>query len=234
MNKRSHFSLLELLVVISIITILAGLLMGALGGATEQQYKVETRAKIMKVDAAIQAYMAENDQDDYPLSTMGPLGGIMAYGVTKTDVQVTHTNGKMDPDDPDLPSDITLDPVAENDFYAQLLSLERFEDIVSTDESEYENAFMSRKKGGTTYSTSINNRMSGTRQAMVLDSWGHPLWIIFKEDYEESGFLYRVAGARENSFLEEYYRPDDYQIISAGPDGDFDTTRDNIYNFDVK
>jgi type II secretory pathway pseudopilin PulG len=65
--KRKHFTIVELLVAISIIAVLAGMLVGGLGGAQEQGSKAATKADILKLEMAIEQYKRDNGA--YPWAT---------------------------------------------------------------------------------------------------------------------------------------------------------------------
>ena len=76
-----------------------------------------------------------------------------------------------------------------------------------------------------------------------VDGHGKPLWIILSYDYTNSDnsspsmnfdpSIDEKPQAKKVSLVDQYYQPDSFQIISAGPDGDYDTETDNVYNFDV-
>jgi len=105
---------------------------------------------------------------------------------------------------------------------ANLVALEKFEEVISKDQN-------------------------GTWA--ILDAFesedypnGRPLWIMFSQDYMTSDNTdlsqpaYTTDGypaARKVPIVDQYYEPEGYHIISAGPDGDFDTDNDNIYNFNL-
>lgn len=113
---------------------------------------------------------------------------------------------------------------------ANLAELEKFEEVLSRDSSGN----------------------LAVLDAFGDDGFGNPLWVIFSRDYSISdntdpffdpfdhlgdGIPHAkkmvILDASGNAKLEQYYNPEGFQIISAGPDGDYDTEGDNVYNFDV-
>lgn len=59
--KRKQFSLIELLVVISIISILASLVIPSLAQARKKSKSITCRAKLKQIHLAIQMYSEDND-----------------------------------------------------------------------------------------------------------------------------------------------------------------------------
>ena len=84
-------------------------------------------------------------------------------------------------------------------------------------------------------------RFSATEVFELGDHWGNPIAYLHRRSYSDGG-EYRVFPADENDPLEQDvrgavnrttgdpYRPDAFQLISAGPDGEFGT-EDDIGNF---
>ncbi len=66
-NKKKGFTIIELLTVLAIIGILAGLIMGAAGKAREKAMIAKARASISSLETAIS--MFQTDIGDYPAST---------------------------------------------------------------------------------------------------------------------------------------------------------------------
>ena len=59
-RQRRSFTIIELLVAISIIAILAGLMVGGLGGVNKQSNKAATKADLMKLEMALNQYYQDN------------------------------------------------------------------------------------------------------------------------------------------------------------------------------
>lgn len=76
-----------------------------------------------------------------------------------------------------------------------------------------------------------------------VDPWGNPIAYIERNDYAANNRLYltydaetgeevtSTATAYKNPRTGQYYRPQGYQLVSAGPDGRFGTD-DDVTNFD--
>ena len=65
-RQRRSFTIIELLVAISIIAILAGLMVGGLGGVNKQSNKAATKADLMKLEMALNQYYQDNGS--YPVA----------------------------------------------------------------------------------------------------------------------------------------------------------------------
>ena len=70
---KKAFTLVEVLVVITIITILAGLILGGIGGATTQSLKANTKSTLMTLTVALERY--KKDNGDYPWTVSTTLNG---------------------------------------------------------------------------------------------------------------------------------------------------------------
>ena len=67
MVSKKSFTLVEVLVVITIITILAGMILGGIGGATTQSLKANTKSTLTVLTEVINKYKEE--KGDYPWTT---------------------------------------------------------------------------------------------------------------------------------------------------------------------
>jgi type II secretory pathway pseudopilin PulG len=67
MISRKSFTIVELLVVITIIVVLAGMIIGGVGGATKKQNEVTIKANLMKLEMALERYKTDNGV--YPWTT---------------------------------------------------------------------------------------------------------------------------------------------------------------------
>jgi general secretion pathway protein G len=66
-SKTSAFTLIELLIVIAIISVLAGLVLGAASSVQKKGARSRAEAEIAAIGAALESYKADNG--DYPLGT---------------------------------------------------------------------------------------------------------------------------------------------------------------------
>ncbi len=71
----------------------------------------------------------------------------------------------------------------------------------------------------------------------LADAWGNPLVYIREDDYGRPQIAMGVIGIESgigpasNPTTGSPYNPEDYQLFSAGPDGSFATTEDNVGNW---
>ena len=78
-NSSSGFSLIELLVVISILGVLAGLVISNVAGVRERARDVQRKSDLYQIKEALKLY--HNDFDDYPAT--GTNGTIKGCGTTE-------------------------------------------------------------------------------------------------------------------------------------------------------
>jgi len=199
MHRRERaFSLIEVLVVITII----GLLMAISGGAYRlyivQGEKARTKAWIVELEEYAADY---NDRKgDYPPSSLKDLG-IASTGDEDNEgiealVQALFQRG-YDGHRPDSTSD-----------------------LINCDEDEADKSLT----------------VFGEPALLEFkDAWGSPLVYIRHSDYRRT-FTWRIQGesvsvsARKNPLTGTYYKFESCQILSAGPDGLFET-EDDLANF---
>lgn len=89
-RRRRSFTIIELLVAISIIAILAGLMVGGLGGVNKQSSKAATKADLMKLEMALNQYYQE--QGSYPSAVNMTIKNedgqdLGCYGLSPTDIK---------------------------------------------------------------------------------------------------------------------------------------------------
>jgi general secretion pathway protein G len=103
--KRKHFTIVELLVAISIIAVLAGMLVGGLGGAQEQGSKAATKADILKLEMALEQYKRDNGA--YPW-------------ITISDPKTLTQNPTSDANDPSIADILAFESFTVNDSGAAI------------------------------------------------------------------------------------------------------------------
>ena len=69
-----------------------------------------------------------------------------------------------------------------------------------------------------------------TDNGMPKDHWGHDLYLIYSQQYASSAHSLTQKHLPEKVYL----NPRSFQLISSGPDGSFDSSDDNVGNFDQK
>lgn len=103
-TRSSAFTLLELLIVITIISVLAGLVMGAANSVQNKGKRSRTEAEIAAIGAALESYKADNGE--YPsngssascsnlVTALMPAGGGKVYYEFKP--KWTNAGGAVDP-----------------------------------------------------------------------------------------------------------------------------------------
>ncbi|MHC4945560.1 MAG: prepilin-type N-terminal cleavage/methylation domain-containing protein [Planctomycetota bacterium] len=198
-NKAMGFSLIEILVVITII----GLLIAISGGAYHKYITQGERAKTRALITELEEYAGDyNDRrGDFPPSSLKHLG-LATTGSTDNEgieafVQALFASS-YDGHRPDSTSD-----------------------LINSDGDEADKKIS----------------LFGERALFEFqDAWGNPVIYIRHTDYKKSFFYWILeesigVHALKNPETGTYYRFESCQIISAGPDGLFDT-EDDIANFE--
>lgn len=203
-RARAAFTLLELMAVVVILGILIGLLVTALGGAEESAKVRMTRVELTQLQAAIDAY--EREHGRYPPSVLPPEAG----GANAVNVGVEALVATLWSDGYEGGGDLDADALVNTDGDS---SKKQFTDFPDRQLFEF------------------------------ADQWGNPIAYFHHRDYERPQ-MYTVEDqntgellddqvvAFENPATKRYYRHDSFQLISAGPDGRFDTLEDNVTTFD--
>lgn len=218
-SKKTGFTLIEVLVVIAIIGVLAGLVGVIIGKANEKAQVTGTKEVINVVlDMKIRRFKQEFGR--WPassLSTLSKLGG---------KAKPWKNVGFSDGNETNVNSEILLIQLLHPDFSTRLQDdeLQRIEEPFGNIDGD---SFTETPPGG---------RNAEARE--ILDAWGSPITYIYNGDYgkifQVTNFLGDVvevtARKRED---DTYYQPDTFQVISLGPDGvqSEDDISDDVMNF---
>jgi prepilin-type N-terminal cleavage/methylation domain-containing protein len=199
---RSGFTLLELMAVIVILGILIAVLMPHLGKAKEQMSIELTKTNLAEISAALTEY--ENQFGDYPPSTF-----LEKWGTP--------------PNSTNLGAETLVLSLWSPDWSGTALSEDK---LVNTDNDETKKPIA---------------KFGKSSLFELADQWGNPVAYFHHRDYGRQDHyatksnvtgetIDSVVKAEMNPFTKSYYNPKTYQLISAGPDGEFGT-EDDIGNW---
>jgi prepilin-type N-terminal cleavage/methylation domain-containing protein len=197
-RARRGFTLIELLAVIVILSVLAYFLVTNLGGASKLMDIEVTRTKGQQIVLAISEH--EDDTGDYPRSNFGGDWG---------------------------------DPPNNTNLGSECLYLALCAEKAAGDGKFDE--FL-----GNVDNDSMGRRVNGFSSLSLFelcDQWGNPYAYFHNRDYaREDQYLTldpatgetitSTARALKNPKTQRYFEPRGFQLISAGPDGEFGTEDD--------
>jgi len=205
--RRAGFTLIEVLTVILIISILAAVLVTQLGGATEAAKRDTARQDLAKLEGAIQSY--QNEFGACPMSSFTPAQEVSNEGAN-------------------VGVEALVVALWSKKYEAGGLLEDVRDKLVNTDGDSSPKAL-----------TDFGNR----ELLEIADPWENPVAYIERADYGvvnreymlfdgETGALESTAPAAfKNPRTGQYFRPQSFQLISAGPDGKFGT-EDDITTFE--
>ncbi len=204
MRQKAGFSLIEILVVITIIGLLIGLSTGAYSAWITRGEEAKTRSLIEEMKVYAETY--EQETGGYPPSSLNQLGVSSTGDSSNEGIEA---------------------------FVLSLYRKDLSRNLRPASESNLVNSD----------SDHADKNISVFGSAALLefvDAWNNPIIYINWRDYAET-FTYLLESsdtdreavdvhALKNAVTGTYYNFDSYQIMSAGPDGTFDT-EDDLANF---
>jgi prepilin-type N-terminal cleavage/methylation domain-containing protein len=201
------FTLVELLVVMAIIATLVGLGMTVLPSMMQRAKRSAVENYLALLSANLETYKSSG-QGAYPPTTLadfpgvGSLSNFQNCGIESLVLCLTSRN------------------------YGNPLDLENLKEL--------------RIENYDGDQTQAQLAQGGSRELFeIVDPWGTPLAYFHCADYGRYATVGLIAADKEdlkvkpwmNERLKKYYQSDKFQLISAGPDGVFNT-EDDITNFD--
>ncbi len=216
MMRRRGFTLVELLVVLSIIAVLAGLIFPTLLGAKKRALVAETQTIVNTLRDALSAF--EGHYGTYPPSDFAALKKLKAPGGGGD-------WGKLRP-----PGNDTNEG-AECLFACLSAKTGGTDPIEVKDDQVLNNDKDSFGTGG------APNWERGDEAWEMVDSWGNPIVYFNWQGYGQrqryttvDGRVIEVSARKSEKFKGAWVNPRGYQIWSLGPDGE-NGTDDDIGNW---
>jgi len=203
--SRAGFTLIELLAVMMILAILGAFLLRSGAGAVQSVDIRRTEAFLQEVGGLVDDY--NNEFSAYPPSTFSS--------------DLEHKPSKTNEGIESLVITLWRDGA---EWQAREISEEYLENVDGD----------STRKSVTTFSSASAFEL--------IDAWGNPIAYIHRRDYDKE-FTYLTLDPENNdvesrvkglisSKTGDPYRRMSYQLISAGPDGEFGTD-DDLANFEI-
>lgn len=203
-SVRAGFTLVELLAVMLILSILLAVLVPNLFSGGEAVGTSSTRAFLSQLSAEIDAY--ENKMGDYPRSVfakdLDPKPTTVNMGIEMLVIAL-------------MPADTSYRTATNYD-----------DRLINTDGDDTKRSL---------------TRFTNSEAFELKDHWDNPIAYLHRRSYAKGG-VYRTYSSDEGDWVEQRvtgainpatgdpFRPDSFQLISAGSDGVFGT-EDDIGNF---
>ncbi|HYC76155.1 MAG TPA: prepilin-type N-terminal cleavage/methylation domain-containing protein [Planctomycetota bacterium] len=207
-GARGGFTLVELLVVMAILATLVGLGVATIPAMMRRADKTAVEGFLSMLDAQIENYR-NSEQGAYPPSTLAEFPGVgLLSNFENSGIEAL------------------VACLASRAYRPSFDLLERQKKM------RLENYDGDR--------TAVQLTDFGDKDLFeIVDPWGTPLVYIHSSDYGRAEEICRVTGEAGvlkakpwmNPQLKRAYMPDRYQLISAGPDREFNT-EDDVTNFE--